>query len=65
MYRALIEIEKGEILSFTGLSKIFGIEENFKPKLNLFLANVPILYPLETPEKLWFSGIFRAIKWEH
>ena len=28
-------------------------------RLNAFLANVPILYPLETPENLWFSGIFR------
>ena len=27
--------------------------------LNLFLANVCILYPLEIPE-LWFSGVFRG-----
>ena len=27
--------------------------------LNLFLANVCILYPLEIP-KLWFSGVFRG-----
>ena len=30
----------------------------FKP----FLANVSILYPLKTPENLWFSGIFRGYK---
>ena len=52
MYKASIEIESCEILSCTCFSKIFGIEENFKPKLNLFLANVPILYPLKIPEKL-------------
>ena len=31
---------------------------------NPFLANVPILYPLETPENLWFSGVFRGYKME-
>ena len=30
--------------------------------LNPFLANVPILYPLKTPENLWFSGVFRGYK---
>ena len=25
---------------------------------NPFLANVPILYLLKTPENLWFSGVF-------
>ena len=29
---------------------------------NLFLANFPILYPLKTPENLWFSGVFRGFK---
>ena len=63
MYKASTEIESCEILSCTYFSKIFGIEENFKPKLNLFLANVlPILYPLKTPEKLWVSGVFRGYK---
>ena len=33
-----------------------------KVDFNPFLANVPILYPLKTPENLWFSG---GIKWEH
>ena len=32
---------------------------------NPFLANVPILYPLKTPENLWFSGLFGGIKWKH
>ena len=30
--------------------------------LNPFLANVPILYPLRTPENFWFSGVFRGYK---
>ena len=34
--------------------------------LNIFLANVPILYPLKTQENLWFSDVFRGyIKWGH
>ena len=41
--------------------------ENFnqniiKIVINPFLANVPILYPLKTPESLWFSGLFREYK---
>ena len=27
-----------------------------------FLATVPILYPLKTSEKLWFSSVFRVCK---
>ena len=27
-----------------------------------FLANVPILYPLKTPENLWLSDVFRGYK---
>ena len=30
--------------------------------INPFLANVPILYTLKTPENLWFSGVFRGYK---
>ena len=30
--------------------------------LSSFLANDPILYPLKTPENLWFSGVFRGYK---
>ena len=26
------------------------------------MVNVPILYPLKTPENLWFSGVFRWYK---
>ena len=25
-----------------------------------FLANIPILYSLKTPENRWFSGVFRG-----
>ena len=32
--------------------------------VNLFMANVGILYLLETTENLWFSGIFRGYKIE-
>ena len=38
----------------------------FKPSLksliDLFLVYAPILYPLKTPEKIWFSGVFRGYK---
>ena len=30
--------------------------------LNLFLANVPILYPLKTPENQIFSGVFKGYR---
>ena len=30
--------------------------------INLFLANVPILYPQKTPENLWFSGVLGSYK---
>ena len=30
--------------------------------LNPFLTNVPLLYPLKTPENHWFSGVFRGYK---
>ena len=29
---------------------------------NPFLTNAPILYPLKTPENLWFSDAFRGYK---
>ena len=28
--------------------------------INTFLANVPISFPLKTPENLWLSGVFRG-----
>ena len=33
-----------------------------KVDFNPFLANVPILYPLKTPENQRFSGVFRGYK---
>ena len=30
--------------------------------INSFLAKVLTLYPLKTPENLWFSGVFRRYK---
>ena len=30
--------------------------------INAFLAIAPILYPLKTPENLWFSDVFRWYK---
>ena len=33
--------------------------------LNLFLVNVPILYPLKTPDNLWFPGVYKGYKMEH
>ena len=40
--------------------------ESWKPTEDIkpFLANVSILYPLKTPENLWFSGVFREYKME-
>ena len=32
--------------------------------VNPFLANVPILNSLETPENQWFSGVFMGFKME-
>ena len=29
---------------------------------NPFLTNVPILYPLKTPENIWFSGVIMCYK---
>ena len=29
---------------------------------NPLMANVSVLYPLKTPENLWFSGVFRGYK---
>ena len=47
--------------------KIFAYELNArfltkKLKLNLFLINVFNLYPMKTPEKRRFSGVFRGYK---
>ena len=33
--------------------------------LNLFLANLSILHPLETPKNLWFSDVSRGYIWEN
>ena len=30
--------------------------------INLFRANIPILYPLKTPENLWFSDVSKGYK---
>ena len=30
--------------------------------VNQFLANVPILYSLKTPENFWFYGVFKGYK---
>ena len=42
-----------------------GYRNRVLNKFNLFLANVPILYPLKTPENLWYKMGIRGIKWEH
>ena len=39
-------------LALKGLTVLYHISH-----MNIFLANVPILYPLETPENLRFSGV--------
>ena len=45
------------------LQKIkFNVSKINKSCFNPFLANVPILYPLKTPENQRFSGVFRGYK---
>ena len=39
-----------------------GIPSNIRSRLNPFLANGPILYPLKTPVNQRFSGILRRYK---
>ena len=41
---------------------IFEIMQHNIPHFNQFLANVPILYPLKTPENQRFSYVFRGSK---
>ena len=36
----------------------FNVSLQYLFLINTFLANVPILYPLKTPENLWYSGFF-------
>ena len=42
--------------------KVFVYIQQADSQFNLSLANVPILYPLKTPENPWFSGVFRRYK---
>ena len=42
----------------SGISSLIRSSLHFNP----FLANVPILYPLKTPENQRFSGVFRRSK---
>ena len=43
-------------IAYLNLVRYIKILRRFNP----FMANVPILYPLKTPENLWFSGVFRG-----
>ena len=57
----IIEININENLAVTPAR--FDLSQTYVLILfNPFLANVPILYPLKTPESIWFSGIFRGHK---
>ena len=47
------------------LSVYFFSVANKLMVINLFVTNVPILYPLKTPDNLWFSGVFMCIEWGH
>ena len=31
----------------------------------IFSSSFLTLHPLKTPKKLWFSDVFKGIKWEH
>ena len=41
---------------------IYNLPRKYVKRFNPFLAHVPILHPLKTPENLWFSGVFRRYK---
>ena len=53
---------------YAGISKILKKVHHLlklrasNKSINLFLANVPILYPVKTPENFWFSGVFMGYK---
>ena len=49
-------------LSFDDLKTISDKQMLTDNVINPFPANDPILYPLKTPESLWFSGVFRGYK---
>ena len=44
----------------------FIATETFRHIFHLkpFLANAPIFYHLKTPERFWFSGVFRGYRME-
>ena len=48
--------------NFLGLTIILNIHVSH---ISPFLANVPISYPLETPENQGFLVFSEGIKWEH
>ena len=54
------ELNKENYLSVSVLFHVSKIFERIV--FNPFLANVPILCPLKTPENFWFSGVFRGYK---
>ena len=63
--RTFIFFMKAKIVFFffaqrSFLLKSIRIKEQFT--LNTFLVNVTTLYPLKTPEILWFSDVFRWYK---
>ena len=45
-----------------GTHEKWKMNVSIMPNFNPFLANVPILYPLKTPENVWFSCDFRGYK---
>ena len=54
------------IVSFAKFSFIIDhLSSNYRSYFNLFLANVPILCPLKTPENQMFLVFSGVIKWEH
>ena len=46
--------------SWGNLSILLNLSQQAK-HINPFQANVPILYPLETSENLWFSEVFQGV----
>ena len=52
-------------LSWSKIVELAAVDVNIHmaATFDTFPANVPIIYPLKAPYNLWFSGVFRDIKW--
>ena len=52
--------EVGKYQSLDGHDVYLTLNESDPIFITSFLTNVPILYPLKTPKKIWFSCVLRG-----